>query len=161
MSKKGKGKKDLGELIASNKKARRDYHITETYEAGIALVGTEVKSIRSGNINLGDSFCRIEKGQAWLHNCDIRPYEAASHEIHLPRRVRRLLLHKREIEKLAVLTDQKGATIVALRFYWKDRYIKVELGVGKGKTHVDQREDIKKRVQTREADREMARFNRK
>ncbi len=164
MSKKAKKKKPAafeGSLIASNKKARRDYHISDTYEAGIVLKGTEVKSIRDGKINLADSYCRIDKGEAWLYNCDIRPYEAASHYIHDPRANRRLLLHKKEILKMQALTDQRGASIVALRAYWKNRRVKIELGIGKGKTHNDQRDDIKKRVQTREAEREMARFNRR
>jgi SsrA-binding protein len=145
--------------IASNRKAPRDYHLLEKYEAGIELKGTEVKSIRAGHINLGDAFARIERGQAFLYGCDIRPYEKASHEQHEARRSRRLLLHKNEILKLYAASQQKGLTLVALRVYWKDKRVKVEIAVGKGKTHSDQRQDLKKRVEDREAAREMARFN--
>ena len=145
--------------IATNRKAPRDYHILEKYEAGIELRGTEVKSIRSGHINLGDAFARIERGQCFLYGCDIKPYEKASHEQHEARRSRRLLLHKNEILKLYAASQQKGLTLVALRAYWKDRRVKIEIAVGKGKTHADQRHDLKKKVETREAQREMARFN--
>ncbi len=145
--------------IATNRKAPRDYHILEKYEAGVELKGTEVKSIRAGHINLGDAFARIERGQCFLYGCDIKPYEKASHEQHEARRSRRLLLHKNEILKLYAASQQKGLTLVALRAYWKDRRVKIEIAVGKGKTHSDQRQDLKKRVENREAQREMARFN--
>jgi SsrA-binding protein len=145
--------------IASNRKAPRDFHLLEKYEAGIELKGTEVKSIRAGHINLGDAFARIERGQAFLYGCDIKPYEKASHEQHEARRSRRLLLHKNEILKLYAASQQKGLTLVALRAYWKDKRVKIEIAVGKGKTHSDQRQDLKKRVEDREAAREMARFN--
>ena len=165
MSSKNKGKKKSNSgdpnTIATNKKARRDYTISDTYEAGIALRGTEVKSIRDGHLNLADAFCRIDKGEAWLYHCDIRPYECASHVSHEPQRTRKLLLNRREIDRMQVLVDQKGVTLVALRVYWKNGRVKIEIGVGKGKSHSDQREDLKKRVQDREADREMARFNRR
>lgn len=145
--------------IATNRKARRDFVITETYEAGIELQGTEVKSIRAGKINLSDAFARVDRGQMWLYQCDIRPYEQASHEFHIPLRQRRLLLHKKEIRRLAALTDQKGATIVPLRLYWKNRRVKIELGVGKGKDQRDKRQDLKEQAHKREVDREIARFN--
>lgn len=145
--------------ISTNRKAGRDYHFLEKYEAGIQLKGTEVKSIRLGFMNLNDSFARVERGQVFLYNCDIKPYEKASHEQHEARAPRRLLLHKREIYKLAAATQQKGLTIVATRAYWKNRKVKVEIVVGKGKTHRDQRQDLKARVENREAAREMARFN--
>ena len=145
--------------IATNRKARRDFHISEKFEAGIELKGTEVKSIRAGKINIGDSFVRVDRGEAWLYQCDIRPFEQASHEFHVPLRNRRLLLHKKEIRKLAALTDQRGATIVPLRFYWKNGRVKVELGVGKGKDQRDKREDLKQRVHNREVEREMARLH--
>jgi SsrA-binding protein len=145
--------------IATNRKAPRDFHILEKYEAGVELKGTEVKSIRAGHINLGDAFARIERGQAFLYGCDIKPYEKASHEQHEARRSRRLLLHKNEILKLYAASQQKGLTLVALRAYWKDKRVKIEIAVGKGKTHSDQRQDLKKRVEDREAAREMARFN--
>jgi len=145
--------------IATNRKAPRDFHIVEKYEAGIELKGTEVKSIRQGKINIGDAFARIDRGQCFLWNCDIQPYEKASHFQHEARATRRLLLHKNEILKLWASSQQKGLSIVALRVYWKDRMVKVEIGVGRGKTKGDQREDLKKKVENREAQREMARFN--
>lgn len=145
--------------IATNRNALRDFHISEKYEAGIELKGTEVKSIRQGKLNFADSFARVDKGQMWLYNCDIQPYEQASHEWHVPRRTRRLLLHKKEIRKLQSMVDQKGVTLVPVRFYWKNGKVKVQLGVGRGKNQRDRREDLKKRVQNREIEREMARFN--
>lgn len=146
--------------IATNGKARRDYHIGETYEAGIELKGTEVKSIRQGKINLRDAFARVEGSQVFLYGCDIQPYERASHEQHVAKRSRRLLLHKREIERLRGLSQIKGQSLVALSAYWKDNRVKIEIGVGKGKTHTDQREDLKKRDDEREMDREAAKFRR-
>lgn len=146
--------------IATNRKAKRDYHISDTFEAGIELKGTEVKSIRAGKVNLSEAYARVEKGQMWLHNCDIRPYEQASHEFHVPLRHRRLLLHKREIRRLAAMTEQQGLTIVPLRLYWKNRRVKVEIGVGRGKDQRDKRQDLKEKAHKREVDREIARFNR-
>ncbi|MDA7922508.1 SsrA-binding protein SmpB [Verrucomicrobiales bacterium] len=145
--------------IATNRKAKRDFHITEKFEAGIELKGTEVKSIRARHVNLTESFARVDKGEVWLYNSDVRPYEQASHEYHVPNRNRRLLLHKKEIRKIAALTEQHGATVVPLRLYWKNGRVKVELGVGKGKDQRDKRQDLKQRAHDREVDREMARFN--
>ena len=145
--------------IATNRKAKRDYHITDKYEAGIELKGTEVKSIRAGKINISESYARVDKGQLWLYNCDIRPYEQASHEFHVPLRNRRLLLHKREIRRLEAVTEQQGLTIVPLRLYWKNRKVKIEIGIGKGKDQRDKRHDLKERAHNREVDRELARFN--
>ncbi len=144
--------------IATNRKARRDYLISDKYEAGIELKGTEVKSIRAGKVNISESYARVDKGQLWLYNCDIRPYEQASHEFHVPLRNRRLLLHKREIRRLESVTEQQGLTIVPLRLYWKNRKVKVEIGVGKGKDQRDKRQDLKERAHQREVDRELARF---
>ncbi len=146
--------------IATNRKAKRDYLISDKYEAGIELKGTEVKSIRAGKINISESYARVDKGQLWLYNCDIRPYEQASHEFHVPLRNRRLLLHKREIRRLSAVTEQQGLTIVPLRLYWKNRKVKVEIGIGKGKDQRDKRQDLKERAHNREVDREVARFNR-
>ena len=126
----------------------------------MALKGTEVKSIREGRANLADAYARVERGEMWLYNCHIQPYQMASHVTHDPTRKRRLLLHKKEIRKYKQSNDQKGTTLVALRLYWKGRRVKVELGLGKGKDHRDQRQDLKERVQTRETDREISRFNR-
>lgn len=145
--------------IATNRKAPRDYHILEKFEAGVELRGTEVKSIRQGKINLSDAFARVEKGQVWLYNCDIQPYEKASHTQHELRRMRRLLLHKSEIDKLIGFTHQKGLALPVLRAYWKNKKVKIEVGVGRGKNQGDQRQDLKAKVENREAARVMASFN--
>lgn len=148
--------------VANNKKARRDFHISDTYEAGIQLRGTEVKSIREGKVNISDAFVRIERHEAFLYGCDIQPWQTAGEYFqHAPKRPRKLLLHKNEILKLAQASDEKGLTLPCLRLYFKGRRVKVEFGVGKGKSHSDQRHDLKKRVEMREAEREMARFNRR
>lgn len=148
--------------ISKNRKARHDYHILDTYEAGLELKGTEVKSIRAGKVNIADSFARVDKGQLFLHGCDIQPWETAGTWFqHQTRRPRRLLVHKSEILKLEQSIAQKGCTLVCLRMYWKNRKVKVEIGVAKGKTHTDQRHDLKKKVELREAQREMSRFNKR
>ena len=157
--------------ISTNKKARRDYEILDTYECGMELKGTEVKSIRAGTLNLKDAFCvakdadsfaRVENGQMLLYGCDIQPWETAGEFFqHQARRPRRLLLHKREIFKLEQQTSQKGCSLVALKLYWKNGKVKLALGLGKGKTHRDQRYDLKARVEMREAQREVARINRR
>lgn len=147
--------------IVTNRKALRDYHILEKIEAGIELTGTEVKSIRAGHVQLQGSFARLEKGQLFLFESDIQPYLKASHEQHEPKRPRRLLLHKREIEHLAVQVEQAGRTLPALRLYWKKGKVKLELGVGKGKDAADKRGDLKKRVQDRETDRMLAGLQRR
>ena len=148
--------------VATNKKARRDFHISDTYEAGIQLRGTEVKSIRENKVNISDAYVRIEKRQAFLYGCDIQPWQTAGEYFqHAPKRPRKLLLHKREILKLAQATDEKGYTLPCLRMYFKNRRVKIEFGLGKGKSHPDQRQDMKKRVELREVEREIARFNRR
>src|SRR4051812_40832485 len=144
-----------------NRKALRDFHILDRYEAGIALKGSEVKSIRAGKANISDAFARIEKGEAFLYNADIQPYERASHEIPPAKRVRKLLLHRAEIEKLYDLTNVAGRTLVVLKLYWKNGKLKTELGVAQGKVARDKRQDLKKRATDRETAREVARFNRK
>jgi len=146
--------------VVTNRKALRDYHILDRYEAGIVLKGTEVKSIRAGKANLSDAFARVENGEAFLYGADIQPYEKASFENHLPKRPRKLLLHRVEIDKLFGLSSVQGHTIVALKLYFKKGKLKVELGVGKGKHAGDKREDLKKRAENREMQREMTRFNR-
>ena len=146
--------------IATNRKAARDFHILEKYEAGVELRGTEVKSIRLGKLNISDAFARVERGQIWLYNMDIQTYEKANGwSQHEPRRTRRLLLHKREILKLFVLTQQKGNSLPVLQAYWKNGKVKMEIGVGKGKTKGDQREDLKEKAVKREAQRVVASFN--
>jgi SsrA-binding protein len=145
--------------IANNRKALRDYTIVDKFEAGIVLVGTEVKSIRDGALNLRDAYALVSNDEVFLHGCDIQPYASASHTQHEAKAVRKLLLNKREIAKLRAASEIKGQAIIALRAYWKNRRVKVELGIGKGKSHVDQREDLKKKAQQREMDRELAKFN--
>ncbi|MBN8711078.1 MAG: SsrA-binding protein [Verrucomicrobia bacterium 61-8] len=147
--------------IVVNRKAFRDYHILEKLEAGIELKGTEVKSIRAGHVNLQGAFARLEGGEVFLYDSDIQPYLRASHEQHEPKRRRRLLLHRLEIDKVAGAIEQAGRSLVALRMYWKNGRVKVELGLGKGKQDVDKRADLKKRVQEREIDRMLAGIQRK
>ena len=150
----------MSDEIATNRKAVRDYHILERYEAGVELRGSEVKSIRLGKLNISDAFARVERGQIWLYNMDIQTYEKANGwSQHEPRRTRRLLLHKREILKLFVLTQQKGNSLPVLQAYWKNGKVKMEIGVGKGKTKGDQREDLKEKAVKREAQRVVASFN--
>jgi len=147
--------------ISVNRKALRDYHILERFEAGLELKGTEVKSIRSGLANINNAFARIENGQAFVYDIDIQPYVRASFEQHESKRIRRLLLHKQEIDRLFGQTQIKGHTIVALRLYWKDARVKLEVGIAKGKEAADKREDLKTKAAKRETDREVARFNKK
>ncbi len=151
----------MSDEIATNRKALRDFHILERYEAGVELRGTEVKSIRLGKLNISDAFARVERGQVWLYNMDIQIYEKASFSQHEPRRTRRLLLHKREILKLFAHTQQKGLALPVLRAYWKDARVKIELGVGRGKTKGDQREDLKEKAVKRETEKVVSSFNRR
>ena len=144
-----------------NRKALRDFHILQRYEAGIELKGSEVKSIRAGKANISDAFARIDKGQAFLHNADIQPYERASHEIPPAKRVRKLLLHRQEIDKLYGETAIAGRTLVILSLYWKNGRLKAEIGVATGKVAHDKRADLKKRATDRETEREVSRFNRR
>lgn len=138
--------------LITNRKAPRDYNILETYEAGVVLRGTEVKSLRAGKGNLSDAFARIENQQAWLYNLDIQPYEQANRFNHEPKAVRRLLLHKSEIRKIFGTVAVAGRTLVALKMYWKANKIKVLLGVGVGKNQRDKREDLKKAAMKRDVD---------
>ena len=144
-----------------NRKALRDFHILQRYEAGIELKGSEVKSIRAGKANISDAFARIDKGQAFLHNADIQPYERASHEVPPAKRVRKLLLHRQEIDKLYGETAIAGRTLVILSLYWKQGRLKAEIGVATGKVAHDKRADLKKRATDRETEREVSRFNRR
>ncbi len=139
------------ELIADNRKAFHDYHILETFEAGIALLGTEVKGIREGRANLRDSFARVEGGEVWLFNVHINPYSHRGYVDHDPKRKRRLLLHKHEIRKLIGKTVERGLTLVPTRLYFKDGRIKVALALAKGKQAHDKRETIRRRELDREA----------
>jgi len=144
-----------------NRKALRDFHILERFEAGVELKGSEVKSIRAGKANIGDAFARIENGEAFLYGADIQPYAQASHEVPAAKRVRKLLLHRRELDQLYGLTNIKGRALVILKLYWKNGRIKAELGVATGKESRDKRQDLKKREVERETAREVARFQRK
>ncbi len=136
--------------ILNNPKARRDYHILETFEAGIVLKGTEVKALRAGKGQISEAFARIENDQAFLYNAHIDEYAFGNQQNHLPKAARKLLLHKSEIRKLFGLASIKGNAIFPLSFYWKDGRVKVAIGVGKGKVEFDKREDIKKRDSDRE-----------
>ena len=139
--------------ILTNSKARRDYHIIDTFEAGIVLHGTEVKALRAGKCQISDAFARIENNQAFLHNAHIDEYSFGNLQNHQPKAVRKLLLHKSEIRKLFELASVKGNALVPLSFYWKNGKVKVLLAVGKGKAEFDKREDIKKRDADRETKR--------
>ena len=138
-------------LIADNRKALHDYHVLETFEAGIALLGTEVKGIREGRANLRDAFARVEQGDVWLYNVHINPYSHRGYVDHDPKRRRRLLLHKHEIRKLIGKTVEKGLTLVPLRLYFKRGRVKVALALAKGKQAYDKRETIRRRELDREA----------
>lgn len=137
-------------IIAENRKALFDYHIVETVEAGLALLGTEVKSIREGRVNLRDSYGRVDNGEVWLHNVNISPYSHRGYVDHEPLRKRKLLLHRDEIRRLVGKTAERGFTLVPLRLYFKDGRVKVALSLAKGKHAPDKRETIRRR----EADRE-------
>ncbi|HEX6949034.1 MAG TPA: SsrA-binding protein SmpB [Nitrospira sp.] len=146
--------KDAEKVVATNRKAFHDYFIEERYEAGIMLQGTEVKSLREGRVNLQDSYASVRGSEVFLHQCHISPYSHGNIMNHEPTRVRKLLLHKIEINKLLGKTQQKGLTLIPLRIYFSKRgYAKVELGLAKGKKLYDRRETIK----TREAGREVQR----
>ncbi len=147
------GKQDK-RLIANNKKARFDYFIEDTYEAGISLHGTEVKSLRMGKCSVKESFIRIENGEVYIYNMHISPYEKGNIFNKDPLRVKKLLLHKYEINKLAGQIAQKGYTIVPLEVYFKGDLVKVSIGLAKGKKLYDKRQDIAKKDQRREAEKE-------
>ena len=134
--------KGEGKLIAQNRKARHDYSIIDTVEAGLVLQGTEIKSIRNGRINLKDGFARIRNGEAFLYNVHISPYEQGNIFNHDPLRTRKLLLHKKQINKLIGETKNTGITLVPLKVYIKDGYAKVLIGLAKGKKQYDKREDL-------------------
>lgn len=141
-------------LIANNKKAYHDYFIEDTYEAGIELAGTEVKSMRMGKCSIKESFIRIENGEVFIYGMHISPYEKGNIFNKDPLRVRKLLLHKSEINKLIGKTKEKGMAIVPLKVYFKGSLVKVEIGLAKGKKLYDKRQDIAKKDQRREAERD-------
>jgi SsrA-binding protein len=144
-------------FIAQNRKARHDYHIEDTVEAGIVLTGTEVKSLRAGRASLVDGYATIDGGEVWLHRIHIPEYTEGSWTNHEPRRTRKLLLHRREIEKLTGKTMEAGFTLVPLALYFRDGRAKVELAVGRGKRSYDKRQDLAKRDARREIARAMGR----
>ncbi len=146
-------------IVSDNRQARYLYEILETYEAGIELVGTEVKSIRAGKVNLRDGYAFIKNGEAWLSNVHISPYQATGNYFnHEPLRVRKLLLHRQEINKLIGQTEQKGLTLVPLKMYFKRGKVKVAIGLGRGKKLHDKRETIKKRDDQRAIARAMKQY---
>jgi SsrA-binding protein len=147
--------------ITTNRKAFRDYHILEKIEAGLELKGSEVKSLRAGLVSLQGAFAKVQGNELYLHDCTIQPYEQASHEQHEAKRSRRLLLHRAEIDKLAIGVEREGLTLPVLRLYWKKGRVKAEVGLGKGKQAADKRLDLKKRVETREAERAVSAFNKR
>ena len=144
-------------LIAQNRKARHDYHIEETIEAGLALVGTEVKACRDGNVTLTDAYATITEGEAWLLQCHIGHYSHGNRANHDPLRARKLLLHRDEIEKLSIKLNQEGRTLVPLRLYFKHGLAKAEIAVARGKKRYDKRAAIAKRDAERHMQRELGR----
>jgi len=142
-----------GNAIARNKKANHDFFIEDTFEAGIVLQGTEIKSIRAGRVNMKDSFARVKNGEVFLHNLHISPYEQGNQFNHEPTRMRKLLLHKKEINRLIGETQQQGYSIVPLKMYIKNGVAKVLIGLGKGKKKYDKREDLKRKQAKRDIDR--------
>lgn len=145
--------KGAGKVIAQNKKANHDYFIEETYETGIVLQGTEIKSLRNGRANLKDSYARVHNGEMFLYNLHISPYEQGNRHNHDPLRTRKLLLHKKEISKLIGLTKEEGYALVPLKIYLKNGYAKLLLGLGRGKKKYDKREDLKKKEAKRDIER--------
>jgi SsrA-binding protein len=160
-----KSKKKIGtakpgtKLIASNREARRNYQIDDTIEAGIVLIGSEVKSMREAQVQLADAYARIRDGEMWLEGVHVAPYTfAIGFGAHDPDRSRKLLLHKDEITRLRARVDQERVSIVPLSLYFKDGRVKVELGIGKGRAKADKRQAIAERDSQREVEREMARY---
>jgi SsrA-binding protein len=147
-------------LVAQNRRARHDYHIEDTFEAGLVLAGTEVKSLREGRASLVDGYAAVKDGEVWLHNVHIPEYTQGTWTNHEPRRPRKLLLHREQIRKLTSKTQETGLTIVPLSVYFKDGYAKVEIGVARGKKSYDKRHSIAEREAKRDAARAMARRGR-
>ena len=147
---------DAPKVLARNRRARHEYHVDEVIEAGLVLAGSEVKSIRDGKVTLVDAFADIEKGEAWLHQMDVGVYAFAHQRNHDPRRRRKLLLHRREIDRLTGKIREKGYTLVPLSLYEKQGRVKAELALVHGKQQWDKREDSKKRESQREMDRAMS-----
>jgi SsrA-binding protein len=140
--------------VTVNRKARHDYEILETYEAGLVLTGPEVKSVRQGKVSLAEAYAKVNKGELWLYNMHIAPYDPVLQRNYDPRQPRKLLMHRREIDRLMGLTQQRGLTLIPLRVYFNERgYAKVELGLARGKRKVDRRREIIEREMKREVER--------
>ena len=154
MAKKGKRKAAAGD-IATNRQASFRYHLLEKWECGIQLMGSEVKSMRDGAVQIKDAYAALQGGEVWLHNMHIAPYAAASRENHEPERPRKLLMHRREIERLVGKTKEKGHTLVPTRVYFKGRHAKVEIALARGKEMHDKRRDLKAKDARREIERGM------
>ncbi|MFF4211161.1 SsrA-binding protein SmpB [Streptomyces sp. NPDC001796] len=154
---KEKGRK----LIAQNKKARHDYHILDTYEAGLVLMGTEVKSLRQGRASLVDGFVQLDGHEAWLHNVHVPEYSQGTWTNHSARRKRKLLLHRDEIDKLESKSQETGHTIVPLSLYFKDGRAKIEIALAKGKKEYDKRQTLREKQDRREAERAMSAVRRR
>ena len=151
-------KKPAGEkIIAQNKTARLNYFIDDTYEAGIALVGTEVKALREGKANLKDSYALVRDGEVFVHEMHISPYTYGNRQNHDPLRVRKLLLHKGEIKRLYGKSRERGLALIPLKLYFKSGKVKIEIGVGRGKKHYDKRESLRVKEDRREIERGMRR----
>lgn len=161
MSKKkgGKRKAAAGD-VATNRQAAFQYHLLERYECGVVLQGSEVKSIRDGGVQIKDSYATVNKGEVWLHNMHIAPYLPASRENHEPERVRKLLLHASEIERLTDSSQQKGLTLVPTRVYFKGSRAKIEIALARGKDQGDKRRDLKAKDQQRDIQRALAEHGR-
>lgn len=143
--------------VVTNRRARREYFIEDTYEAGLVLTGSEIKSVRAGRANLQDSYVTVRDGEAWLLNSHIAPYKQASVQNHEPKRERKLLLHRRQIDRLAGKVQAKGYTIIPLRLYLKNNRAKVEIALAKGKKLYDKRDDLAKRQAQRDIERALQR----
>lgn len=156
---KTKSEKSTGiKLVCQNRKAFHDYEIVETVEAGLVLVGTEVKSLRDGRANLKDSYARIKRGEAFLYGLHISAYTHAYYDNHDPERVRKLLLHRQEIKRLLGKTQEKGFALIPLKIYFKEGKAKVEIALARGKKAYDKRESLKRKEETRELDRARKRY---
>ncbi|HYI98247.1 MAG TPA: SsrA-binding protein SmpB [Thermoleophilaceae bacterium] len=154
--KKGGKRKAAAGDVATNRQAAFQYHLLERYECGVVLQGSEVKSIRDGGVQIKDSYATVNKGEVWLHNMHIAPYLPASRENHEPERVRKLLLHAREIEELTDSSQQKGLTLVPTRVYFKGSRAKIEIALARGKDQGDKRRDLKEKDQQRDIQRALA-----
>jgi SsrA-binding protein len=144
-------------VVATNRKARHDYLIEDTFEAGMVLTGSEIKSVRAGQVNLREGYATIRNGEVWLLNAHIAPYHQASHENHEPRRERKLLMHRREINRLVGKLQEKGLTLVPLQIYLKNSRAKIELGVARGKKLHDKRDSMRERDDRRQMARAVGR----